>query len=133
MKESGLIKSVTRLLPPEVHQQSMTFGSTSYGGTPDRYFDYRSDLWVEFKMAKTLGTKGYNVGAMLSDLQKEWLRRRHIAGENAWVLVGVPGKHTGGFILYTPEEWEGSVSRQFWEHRYMHSSSLAQAILARIS
>ncbi len=136
MKESGFIKAVTRLLPKEVHQQSMTGGSMTYGGTPDRYFDHQGDLWVEFKMAKTHGTRGYNVGAddqgMLSELQKKWLRRRHHSGGNAWVIVGVPSDKTRGFILDDPDLWEGHLPPAVWMPRLMYAPEIAYTIYDRI-
>ena len=50
MRESNVISNVITKLPKIIHTQSMTFGSRSFNGTPDRYFDGPArDLWAEFK------------------------------------------------------------------------------------
>lgn len=124
-------------LPREVHVQSMTLAALSTNGTPDRYLDYKRDLWVEFKMADTYGNKGYNVGAddkgMLSPKQREWLRRRWTAGFNAVVIVGVPSDKARGFVLTEPDEWETRVMPEVFIPRLMYAAQLAAYLLERVS
>lgn len=124
-------------LPKDVHVQSMTMASLSTNGTPDRYLDYKRDLWVEFKMASTHGRNGYNVGAddksMLSGPQKEWLRRRWLVGYNTLVVVGVPSDRARGFILTEPDEWESRVMPAVFIPRLMYAAQLAAYLLERVS
>lgn len=137
MKESGFVKSVCRLLPGDVYQQGMAASAMGSNGTPDRYFDCKRDLWVEFKMADSQGNRGYNVGigdnSMLTGLQKRWLQRRWKAGSNACVIVGVPSDRTRGFVLESPEEWLAVVRKEFFIPRLKYAPELAAYILSRVS
>lgn len=133
MNEHGFTRAVTRLLPAEVHCQSMTTASLSYGGTPDRYLDYHRDLWVEFKYAKHVGRNGVAVGRMLSSLQRQWLRRRFDAGGNACVVVGVPSDRARGFVIERPEDWEGATGRDWIIHNVYSAAELAAYLLRRIA
>ena len=101
--EKNLIQRVLRRLPRDIHSQSMTFGSQSFGGTPDRYFDgTRRDCWIEFKQLKTTPRSGIAVGDF-SDLQLIWLERRHRIGANAFGFVGLADGRVA--IQVTPEQW----------------------------
>lgn len=101
--EKNLIQRIVRRLPRDIHSQSMTFGSQSFNGTPDRYFDgTKRDLWVEFKQLKSNPRSGIAVGEY-SELQLAWLERRWNAGRNAVGMVGtVEGRVC---IQTTPEQW----------------------------
>jgi hypothetical protein len=137
MNEHGFTEAVTSKLPSDVHVQSMTLASVSHTGTPDRYFDYRADLWVEFKYAKNHGRNGFNIGvgpdSMLSDRQKLWLERRWKNGHNACVIVGVPSDRTRGFVLESPDEWLSVVHKELFIPRLKYAAELAAYILSRIS
>lgn len=134
MNEHGFTKAVLRPLPANVHVQSMTMASLSQNGTPDRYIDLKRDLWVEFKYANTTGArKGLNIGAMLSESQKIWLGRRYAAGGNAVVIVGVPSDRTRGFVVETPDEWEGRVDTAYIVAHIKTAPELAAYILARVT
>ena len=134
MNEHSFTKSVLRPLPKDVHVQSMTMAALTTNGTPDRYLDYKRDLWVEFKYADTSGArKGLDVGHMLSGPQKRWLRRRYTAGGNAVVIVGVPSDHARGFILETPELWEGRVDTEYIMKNLKRAPELAAYLLSRVS
>lgn len=132
MNEHGFTRAVMRLLPHEVHVQSMTTASASYGGTPDRYVDYKHDLWVEFKYAKRASRNGIDVAGMLSALQKQWLRRRYAAGHNACVIVGVPSDRARGIVLESPEEWEKRMLPEWLVSRVQSAPQLASYILKRV-
>ena len=73
----------------------MTSASLTHGGTPDRYYDGpKRDLWVEYKMLKSMPRSGYVIGN-LTELQKLWLRRRYehsLPEPNVAVVVGLPTK-----------------------------------------
>lgn len=137
MNEAAFRRAVCKLLPADVHQQGMAAGPFSTAGTPDKYFDYKRDLWIEFKLADHHGNRGYNVGGdgscMLTDLQKRWLRRRWKTGGNACVIVGVPSNRARGFVLETPEEWESVVSKDLFIPRLKYAPELAHYILTRVS
>lgn len=137
MNEHQFTKAVVNKLPKDVHVQSMTMASLTTNGTPDRYLDYKRDLWVEFKMATSFGNKGYNVGAddksMLSGPQKTWLRRRWETGYNAVVVVGVPSDRARGFVLEEPSEWESRVMPELFIPRLMYAAQIAAYLLERVS
>lgn len=137
MNEAGFRKRVCDLLPGDVFHQGMAAGPFSTAGTPDKYFDYKRDLWVEFKLAQHHGNRGYNVGGegscMLTELQKRWLRRRWEIGGNACVIVGVPSNRVRGFVLETPDEWEAVVPKLTFIERLKWAPELAHYILTRVS
>ena len=133
MNEHGFTKAVVDKLPSAVHVQSMTFAALSHNGTPDRYFDYCSDLWGEFKYANSYGSKGYDVEKMLSGPQMRWLRRRYEAAGNCIVIVGVPSDRYRGFILTSPAEWESRIMPEVFIPRLKYAAELAAEILERIS
>ena len=138
MNEHGFTKAILRILPASVHVQSMTMAALTTNGTPDRYLDYKRDLWVEFKYADTSGArKGLNVGegdkSMLSAQQKLWLRRRFDAGGNALVVVGVPSDRTRGFVLTEADHWESRVSPEFIMRNIRNAPEIAAYILSRVS
>lgn len=133
MNEHTFTAAVVKKLPKDVHVQSMTFAALSSNGTPDRYIDFVSDLWVEFKYADTQGRNGYNVGKMLSEKQKEWLGRRYRRGGNCLVIVGVPSDRARGFILTSPAEWEAVVPPEVFIPRLAYAGELAARILQRVS
>lgn len=117
MKEATLIRYITGKLPPTVHSQSMTFGSRSFNGTPDRYFDGPvSDLWVEFKYVDAMPRSG-KVGGVsdakrgcYSTLQYEWMCRRFANGGNVLGIVGLPDRTA--VIQIDPAQWLDGSSIQ---------------------
>lgn len=133
MNEHSFTLAVTGKLPSDVHVQSMTMAAVTHNGTPDRYIDYKRDLWVEFKYAKTKGTNGFNMAEMLSPQQKVWLRRRYEAGRNAIVIVGVPDPKTKamGFVLNHPDLWEAIKLRV--HEPLLTARELSDYILMRVT
>ncbi len=108
MNESGLRAAVKRHVPRTIHRQSMTAASGTYAGTPDDYFDGpKTDLFVEFKMLRGIPRTGIIVPE-LSELQRQWLRRRYgRGGSRVAVVVGLPTK-TAALLLH-PDEWDDGV------------------------
>ncbi len=97
MKEKTLIAAIVRPLPPEIHSQSMTFGSLTANGTPDRYFDgTKGDLWCEFKQLDAWPRDGMVGGVdakkrgCYSPQQYAWMKRRWENGRNVWGVIGCP-------------------------------------------
>jgi hypothetical protein len=134
MNEHGFTKAVLKLLPRDVHVQSMTTASLTHGGTPDRYIDYKSDLWVEFKYADTSGMRnGIAIGRMITPLQHRWLERRFLAGGNVMVILGLPSDRARGIFLETPEAWQGHVDPEMIAQRITDAPRLAARILERVS
>lgn len=134
MNEHGFTKAVVRILPPEVHVQSMTGTSMTNTGTPDRYFDLNHDLWVEFKYADSAGTtKGIAIQDMLTPRQHKWLERRYRAGGNACVILGLPSDRTRGVVLHKIEQWQNRIEPAFIVANIKTAAELAAYILERIS
>ena len=110
MKESTLVKWVKDHLPSTIHSQSMTFGSLSMNGTPDRYFDGpRRDLWIEFKQISAM-PRDSMVGGVddkkrgcYSSLQYRWMKRRWATGGNVLGVIGLPDKRV--VIQDNPTQW----------------------------
>lgn len=132
MNEHSFTRAITRLLPSDIHCQSMTAASMTYAGTPDRYIDWHRDLWIEFKYVKRIGRAGVNMGDMVSALQKRWLLRRFLAGGNACVVCGVPSDRTRGFVLETPAEWSSIVPRETVIEKIKPAPELAAYIIKRV-
>ncbi len=114
MKESTLVKWVKDHLPSTIHSQSMTFGSLSMNGTPDRYFDGpRGDLWIEFKQISATPRDGLVGGVddkkrgCYSALQFRWMERRWKAGKNVLGVIGLPDKRV--VIQRTPSAWKNKT------------------------
>lgn len=123
MRESNVISNVVTKLPKLIHSQSMTFGSQSFNGTPDRYFDGPGrDLWAEFKYVdsiprdKMVGGVDAKKRGCYSPLQFDWMVRRWRNGGNVVGIIGLPNRTA--VIQTTPEEWE-------------HKSSIASAMSFR--
>ncbi len=115
MKESTLVKWVKDHLPSTIHSQSMTFGSMSMNGTPDRYFDGPAgDLWIEFKQISAWPRDGLVGGVddkkrgCYSTLQFRWMERRWKAGKNVLGVIGLPDKRV--VIQYYPSAWKNKSS-----------------------
>lgn len=136
MKERAFIDAVHRHLPKEVHRQSMTLGSQSYGGTPDYYYDLQADLWVEYKafdrddhFYSTIPDK-----FLPTALQRAWLDRRFAAGGNAVVVVGLKlNGRAHGFFLETPQEWSTKLPAEIYKPRVMPVVKIAERLLSKIS
>lgn len=135
MKERAFIDAVHRHLPQEVHRQSMTLGAQSYAGTPDYYYDYQRDLWVEYKafdrddhFYSTLPER-----CLPTALQRQWLDRRYAAGGNAVVVVGLKlNGRAHGFFLEGPQEWSIRHPETFYRPRIMPVSEIAARLFKRL-
>lgn len=119
MNEKQLIAAVLRQLPDTIHSQSMTFGSLSTRGTPDRYFDGPlRDFWVEFKMLRAMPRSGIVKGDY-SELQLRWMTRRYANSVKSCTYTGLPKENTPASNMFgvvglpnrtaviqrTPTEW----------------------------
>lgn len=106
MLEKQLIANIVKLLPKTIHSQSMTGSSMTYNGTPDRYFDGpKADLWVEFKMLKSM-PRDRVVKGNFSALQLQWMERRYKNLPHAPNVVGIVGLPNRTAVLQlSPTEW----------------------------
>ena len=104
MRERQLYEAVNRRIPKTVHHQGMTGASMVCNGTPDRYYDgVVRDLWVEYKMLRSLPRSGVAVGDY-TPLQLRWMTRRWERGKNVIGVVGLPGRVA--CIQLSPDEWK---------------------------
>lgn len=88
--ESQFIALIHKRLPPSLHKEKMH--NVYRGGTADCWYSGRGgDLWVEYKYEATL-PKTRSVSADLSELQKDWLRKRYEEGRNVAVIIGCAGR-----------------------------------------
>lgn len=136
MKESAFRTSVLRHVPAHVHAQPMPAGALgAFPGTPDHYFDWKRDLWVEWKALNREDHLPASIpnDALPTEKQRAWLNRRFAAGGNAVVIVGVKLRsRMYGFVLESPSEW-GSPGplRAWYEPRLRSAAELAAYILER--
>lgn len=116
MREKELYQAINRLLPKSIHHQSLTYGSISYGGTPDRWYEGEyDDLWVEFKMLRHMPKDGI-VRGDYSAKQLLWMERRYhrprwkdeilMIGDVVGI-VGLPDRTA--VIQTTPKEWREGI------------------------
>lgn len=91
MDEHGFVRSIHRLLPPEVYVWKIN--DRYAGGVADAFYHGPDGkiLFVEYKYLKKLPTKGKTIlRTGLSSLQIEWLTQRQNAGLNVAVILGTP-------------------------------------------
>lgn len=103
------------MLSKAVHRQSMTFGSRSFNGTPDYYYDgYEGELWVEWKQIAAWPRDGLVGGVdnkkrgCYSTLQYDWMVRRWARGKNVVGMIGLPDKTV--VIQREPREWKDKTN-----------------------
>lgn len=136
MLESAFRTSVHRTLPVEVHRQPMPASMLGTGGTPDTYYDFKRDLWVEYKVFRREDhlPKIIPAESMPTELQELWLTRRFNAGGNACVIVGVKIRgRAQGFVLEAPADWSRPLPREWYEPRLLPAANLAAYIHRRVS
>lgn len=107
----------------------MNAASATYGGTPDYYYDQKHDLWVEYKRLV-----GWKLPHAVTELQLQWLRRRHAAGGNACVIVGWEEnpRNRHGLILENPDDWSlTKFDREFVLARSVPAAGVAAYINQR--
>lgn len=124
--ETTFIASIHRRLPRSLHKEKMA--NPYRGGTADCWYSGdKADQWVEYKYVPKLPVRAPLV-ADLSDLQKDWLRRRYNEGRNVAVIVG---SKDGGIILTDPEAWEAPITAAQCHSWIRPRDEVAQWILSR--
>lgn len=102
MRESTYTRSIKRLLPASVYAWKINDRFTA--GIPDSYYSAVSDLWVEYKWAKSIPASH---GPKLSALQRHWLNARSTEGRHVAVIVGSPA----GAMLFEDGAWNTAQPR----------------------
>lgn len=87
----GKFKSaVDEKLPLDIHHQPMT--GMFNNGTPDRYYENKKHLWVEYKwIAARRPHNTFIPIELCRPLQQRWLRRAARNRQPVWVVVAGPG------------------------------------------
>lgn len=114
----------------------MLAGMMGTSGTPDSYYDFNLDLWVEWKVLSTEDRLPNVIpqGKMPTELQRLWLDRRWRAGRNAVCIIGVKLRNRAfGIVLETPEEWREPPQREWFEPRLRSAKQLAEYITTRVT
>jgi hypothetical protein len=136
VKESAFRAAVIRHVPACVHRQPMPAGASgAFPGTPDSYFDYERDLWVEWKVYPE-GVLSVNtpLKALPTDKQRMWLDRRYKAGGNACVILGFKvGSRMHGVVLETPSLWHAPAAREWVRAHSLPAADLGAYIFKRVS
>jgi len=136
MIESAFRTSVCTKLTDKVHRQPMVATFMGCAGTPDTYFDFASDLWVEWKCLDRDDHLPSTIPEtkMPNPRQRAWLTRRFNAGGNACCIVGLKLRGRAfGFVLETPAEWSSPPSLAWYQPRLRTAAELAAYILKRVS
>lgn len=136
MKERAFIDAVHRQLPREVYRQGMTMASMTTGGTPDYYYDYKRDLWVEYKALRQDDhfPRVLPEDALPTPLQRQWLNRRFAAGGNVVVAVGLKLKgRAHGILLEDPDQWSTRHPIEWYQPRVLSLQTLCDLLLKRLS
>lgn len=123
-------------MPAHVHAQPNPATFMSTAGTPDHYFDYHSDLWVEWKVfgSPTKLPPTVDATKLLSGPQTRWLNRRWSNGRNAVVIAGIKIRARAyGLVLADPVDWSRPISREEYEPMLRPSADLAAYITDRVT
>ena len=136
MKESAFRTSILNKMPAWVHHQPNPATFMGTAGTPDHYFDFEKDLWVEWKIFSTDDhlPAFIHPEKLLSPAQTRWLNRRWVAGRNAVVIAGVKIRaRAHGVVFASPEEWSNPLPREHYEPLLLPSADLAAYITKRVT
>lgn len=122
--ENTFIASIHRLLPSGVYRQKNHNPYNS--GIPDCWYSGDGgDLWVEYKFVELPKRKTTIVPVTLSELQKNWLTRRHAEGRNVGVIVGCG--HGG--VWLPGVTWDTPMLCEDFRTRLLPRQQLAETIL----
>ena len=123
--ETTFIGSVHRHLPVGLYR--MKNHNQYNGGIADCWYSGKRDLWVEYKFLQvpkrddTEILLAYPNKKMLSPLQQDWLRERHLEGRNVAVIVGC--KEGGAIFLNL--EWEVKLTAKQFRERLVSRKDVA--------
>lgn len=107
--ENTFIASVHRHIPSAVY--SMKNHNEYNGGIADCWYSgNKTDLWIEYKFIEVpkRPKTAIKVSSLLSALQLEWLRARHLEGRNVAVIVG----SKDGGVWFEDLLWEHDITAE---------------------
>lgn len=106
MNEHSFIRSIHRRLPKDIY--AWKIHDSYQGGVADAYYSRRGgrDIWIEYKYVPKLPKRPQTpVQLKLSELQKDWLRERHMDGRTVSVVIGSPA----GSLILPGITWEREI------------------------
>jgi hypothetical protein len=121
--ENTFIASVRKHLPPSIYV--MKNNNIYNAGIPDLWLSGPGgDLWIEVKFVVLPKRDDTTITPNLSELQKDWLRRRHSEGRKLGVIVG---SKEGG-VWFPNLAWENPLKTVEFRKLTMSRSDLAAVI-----
>ena len=130
MNEHSFIRSIHRKLPPDIYVWKIN--DNFQGGVADAYYSMRGgrDLWIEYKFLKELPKRADTVVRFgLSELQKDWLRQRHLDGRTVAVVVGSPQ----GSLILPGTSWDTDVTAEAFKGSAVATADVVAYICSRAS
>lgn len=126
--ETVYANAVNKLIPAHVHREK---NNNPYrGGTPDFYYEWRKQRWVEFKFVEIPKRAETIIKVNLSALQVEWLQRSYDNGHQPLVVVG---SKAGGVVLRTPGTWTRGLLAGAFLDQAVSRGEIAKIILEHTS
>lgn len=126
MTEHAYIRAVHKKLPPTI--DAWKINDVYAGGVADAYYSgCAGDLWIEYKYVKALPKRPDTMVLIdLSELQKQWHRRRHAHGRRVAVVVGSPT----GAVLFEGLSWEKGIRSADFIRTAVAKDAIASYILS---
>jgi hypothetical protein len=126
--ENTFIASVHRHLPVGLYH--LKNHNQYNGGIPDVWYSGPAgDLWIEYKFIVLPKRDDTIITPNLSELQKDWLRRRHSEGRKLGVVIG----NKNGGVWFPDLAWESPLKTVEHRSQTLSRSDLAGVIAALIS
>ena len=105
--EATFARYIHSRVDKKIHSEGM---SNPYrGGTPDRYFEARQVLWVEWKFLRELPKRQFKLYEKVSPLQHKWLDRCYMNGHQCCVIVGFGSSDV---LIATDMQWHDTFTRE---------------------
>ena len=125
MNEHGYIRSIHRLLPPELLKWKIH--DNYAGGVPDCFYaGAAGQLWVEYKWVSKLPTRPETVvKPKLSAQQLAWLIKMSGLSIPCAVIIGSPD---GGLLLQYPSEWSQGLVNKEVRKRLRNAKQIAKKL-----
>lgn len=126
--ENRYISKINKLLPDDIYY--MKNNNAYVAGVADSWYSGKSgDLWIEWKYVDPLPVKvPVRPMKLLSALQADWLKRRHLEGRNVAVVIGCK---LGAIVLRYPE-WESEILVQDFKSLLRSNADLATWIKEQV-
>jgi len=103
--EATFVKYINTRLDKRIYTEGMC--NPMRGGTPDRYYEARKILWVEYKFCKTI-PKTFKLYERVSALQHLWLDRCYMNGHQCAVIAGFGFEHV---LIAENLRWKDTFDR----------------------